>query len=110
MEECDSIALKTKGSCTFSYCARKYDILSKRQSVYLEIGTQCASFLVCREALGMGRVKREENFTSDRLNQTIISDHWHVMGLYTGEGAQVNQLLHWEFVPILNKINNILTD
>ena len=49
MEECDSIALKTKGCCTFSYCARKYDILSKRQSVYLKIGTQCASFLAFRE-------------------------------------------------------------
>ena len=58
----------------------------------------------------MGRVKREENFTGDRSNQTIIIDAWHVMGLYTGEGARVNQLLHWEFVPILNKINNILTD
>ena len=32
------------------------------------------------------------------------------MGIYTGEGARVNQLLHWEFVLILNKINNILTD
>ena len=58
----------------------------------------------------MGRVKREENFTGDRSNQTIIIDAWHVMGLYTGEGARVNQLLHWEFVPILNRINNILTD
>lgn len=58
----------------------------------------------------MGRVKREENFTDDRSNQTIIIHDWHVMGLYTGEGARVNQLLHWEFVPILNKINNILTD
>ena len=42
-EECDNIALKIKDSCTFSCCARKYDILSKRQSVYLEIGTQCDS-------------------------------------------------------------------
>ena len=57
----------------------------------------------------MGRVKREENFTGDRSNQTIIIHGWHVMGLYTGEGAQVDQLLHWEFVPILNKISNILT-
>ena len=32
------------------------------------------------------------------------------MGIYTGEGARVNQLLHWEFVLILNKINNILTN
>ena len=58
----------------------------------------------------MGKVKREENFIGDRSNQTIIIHGWHVMGLYTGEGAQVDQLLHREFVPILNKIINILTD
>ena len=58
----------------------------------------------------MGRVKREENFTGDRSYQTIIIHKWHVMGPYTGEGARVDQLLHWEFVPILNKMSNMLTD
>ena len=61
-------------------------------------------------AFYMGRVKREENFTNDRSYQTINIHRWHVMGLYIGEGARVDQFLHWEFVPILNKISNILTD
>ena len=61
-------------------------------------------------AFGMGKVKREGNFTDDRSYQTIIIHGWHVMGLYTKEGSRVDQLLRWEFVPILNKISNILTN
>ena len=58
----------------------------------------------------MGRVKKEENFTDDKSYQTINIYGWHVMGLYTRKWARVDQLLHWEFVPILNKISNIMTD
>ena len=32
------------------------------------------------------------------------------MGLNTGEGARVDQLLHWEFVAFINKISNIVAN
>ena len=38
----------------------------------------------------------------------MVIHNWHVMGLYTGERARVDQLLHWEFVAVINKISNIM--
>ena len=76
----------------------------------LKLGLNVLLLWSSEKAFGMGRVKREENFTGDRSYQTIIIHKWHVMGPYTGEGARVDQLLHWEFVPILNKMSNMLTD
>ena len=76
----------------------------------LKLGLNALLLWSYGRAFSMGRVKREEKFTYDRSYQTIIIHEWHVMGLYTEERAQVDQLLHWEFVPILNKISNILTN
>ena len=58
----------------------------------------------------MRRLKREENLTGYRLYNTMVIHNWHVMGLYTGERAWVYQLLHWEFVAVINKISNIMAN
>ena len=63
-----------------------------------------------RERFVWGRLREKKNSSVTNCTKPSTSTDGHVMGLYTREGTQVYQLLHWEFIPILNKINNIMID